>query len=79
MKLIIGLGNPDKEYAKTRHNFGWLVINALAEKKDLVWKKHKASNSLITYFKIDQEKIDKLEDALDENEDISDYYSNISN
>lgn len=31
MKVIIGLGNPDINYALTRHNFGWRVIDALAD------------------------------------------------
>ena len=31
MKLIAGLGNPGKEYAKTRHNSGWIAIDRLAE------------------------------------------------
>lgn len=32
MKLIIGLGNPGGEYARTRHNAGWMVIDAFARK-----------------------------------------------
>ena len=29
--LIVGLGNPGKEYAKTRHNCGWMSIDLIAE------------------------------------------------
>lgn len=32
MRLIIGLGNPDKEYLNNRHNVGHMVVDALAEK-----------------------------------------------
>lgn len=32
MVVIIGLGNPARGYAQTRHNVGYLVVDALAEK-----------------------------------------------
>ena len=32
MKLIVGLGNPGTEYKDTRHNIGWLVVDALTKK-----------------------------------------------
>lgn len=44
MFLIVGLGNPTKQYDKTRHNIGFDVIDALAEKYNISVseKKHKA-------------------------------------
>lgn len=32
MFLIVGLGNPEKDYANTRHNMGFNVINKISEK-----------------------------------------------
>ncbi|MEE4365041.1 MAG: aminoacyl-tRNA hydrolase [Desulfotignum sp.] len=31
-KIIAGLGNPGRDYARTRHNIGFLVVEAIAEK-----------------------------------------------
>ena len=44
MYIIVGLGNPKKEYDNTRHNIGFDVIDALAEANGIgmTEKKHKA-------------------------------------
>jgi PTH1 family peptidyl-tRNA hydrolase len=39
ISLVAGLGNPGREYESTRHNLGWVAIDAFACQLGLVWKK----------------------------------------
>jgi PTH1 family peptidyl-tRNA hydrolase len=40
MKLIVGLGNPGADYERTRHNVGWMVVEAFARKFRIDIAKH---------------------------------------
>jgi len=59
MKIIVGLGNPGKEYEKTRHNTGWRVLDALAKKLVISnWQlEKKIFNAEIIEKKVNKEKI----------------------
>lgn len=41
MYIIVGLGNPGREYQNTRHNIGFQVIDAIAEKNNISVKEKK--------------------------------------
>jgi|ERR1035438_4912720 PTH1 family peptidyl-tRNA hydrolase len=38
ISLVAGLGNPGREYELTRHNLGWVAVDAYASKHGLAWK-----------------------------------------
>lgn len=41
MNVIVGLGNPGEEYTKTRHNAGFMAVDALATERGLKWEANK--------------------------------------
>ncbi len=45
--LIAGLGNPGKKYEKTRHNVGFMVIDAYAARYRASWEKSTKFNAMI--------------------------------
>lgn len=56
MKLIVGLGNPEKKYFNTFHNLGFMCIDRLAEKLGAEFSKEKC-RALICETKINGEKV----------------------
>lgn len=56
MKLIVGLGNPGKEYENTRHNMGFITIDRFAKKNNVNIDKNKF-DGLYTELKINNEKV----------------------
>ncbi len=56
MKLIVGLGNPGAEYALTRHNMGFLVLEKLARDNKIKFKASRRFNALTGEGNIDGEK-----------------------
>ena len=57
IKVIVGLGNPSKEFLKTRHNVGYWFLEQLLDKFAVELKTDKKLNCDIGYFEFENDKI----------------------
>ena len=49
MKLVVGLGNPGKEYINTRHNVGFQLLDYIAKDKGLDFSREKFNGKYAEY------------------------------
>lgn len=56
MKLIVGLGNPGREYKDTRHNYGFKVVDAFADAIGVDFNKEDF-DGVYAKFKVDDEDV----------------------
>lgn len=57
IKLIVGLGNPGRQYEKTRHNAGFLFLDELATEFSVSWFRENRFQGLVTEVTIATQKV----------------------
>jgi PTH1 family peptidyl-tRNA hydrolase len=56
VKVIVGLGNPGREYEKTRHNVGFHIVDRVAEAEGSTWS-GKQGKTLLAEGQVNGEKV----------------------
>ncbi len=57
MKVIFAQGNPGAQYANTRHNVGFFVVDALAKSEAAEWRVDKKFGAAITELTLENDKV----------------------
>jgi PTH1 family peptidyl-tRNA hydrolase len=52
VRVVVGLGNPGEEYARSRHNVGFMVLDAFAERHGIRFNQKRA-NSVVARSRLD--------------------------
>jgi len=53
LKLVVGLGNPGAQYARTRHNAGWWFLDALLKQHHGSWRAERAQQLELARVRIE--------------------------
>lgn len=62
-RILFGLGNPGRRYAKTRHNAGWQVLDLLAERHGAIFKRTRLVHGEAADVRLDGEVIRLIKPA----------------
>jgi peptidyl-tRNA hydrolase, PTH1 family len=57
MKAIVGLGNPGTKYEQTRHNIGFLTLDALASRHDAEFRNKTSAEAELTEIMVGEERV----------------------